>query len=235
MTLNCDSLGAKPLRTSPAAELQPGTLIQGTPYVAVYNNSDGVFYLQGFYGNPYNIPLGGMLDYTTLSVPNSSFVFPVGQALSRTVYAALFAAYSTYYGAGDGTTTFNIIDMRGRVGIAPDGGAGRMAGVGLNGAGGVNGAVQALAATNLPPHIHSGQTGGQSNDHTHTSTTGVRVGGNFFPGGNGYDVGQQGETSSGSSQDHSHAFTTNGGAGLNGTAFSVAMPYVGVNKILRVI
>ena len=53
-TLNVDSLGQRPLRTSPGVVLQDGTIIQGTPYVAVYNNSDGVFYLQGFYGNRCN-------------------------------------------------------------------------------------------------------------------------------------------------------------------------------------
>jgi hypothetical protein len=49
VTLNADSLGAKPLRTSPGVELLAGTLIQGTPYVATYNNSDGAFYLHSFY------------------------------------------------------------------------------------------------------------------------------------------------------------------------------------------
>ena len=63
VTLNVDWLGAKPLRTAPGVELLAGTIIQGTPYVAVYNNGDGAFYLQGFYGNPYNVPLGAGMDY----------------------------------------------------------------------------------------------------------------------------------------------------------------------------
>lgn len=37
-----------------------------------------------------------------------------GSAVSRTTYAALFAAYSTTFGAGDGSTTFNLPDLRGR-------------------------------------------------------------------------------------------------------------------------
>lgn len=37
-----------------------------------------------------------------------------GQALSRTTYAASFAVLGTTWGAGDGTTTFNIPDLRGR-------------------------------------------------------------------------------------------------------------------------
>lgn len=38
-----------------------------------------------------------------------------GQALSRTLYAQLFAVYGTTYGEGDGETTFNVPDCRGRV------------------------------------------------------------------------------------------------------------------------
>jgi len=120
VTLNVDSLGAKPLRSAPSVELPSGTLIQGTPYVATYNNSDGAFYLQGFTGNPYNIPIGGMMPYLGSSAPNSSFVLPYGQAISRTTYASLFSLISTTFGTGDGSTTFNVIDMRGRVPVGQD-------------------------------------------------------------------------------------------------------------------
>ena len=115
VTLNVDGLGAKPLRSAPSTELLAGTLIQGTPYVATYSNSDAVFYLQGFYGSPYNIPLAAGLDYWGSTTPNSSFAFPAGQAISRTIYSALFAIMSTTYGSGDGSTTFNLPDKTGRV------------------------------------------------------------------------------------------------------------------------
>jgi microcystin-dependent protein len=115
VNLNVDGTGSKPLRTSPGADLLAGTIVQGTPYVAVYNNSDGVFYLRGFFGNPYNVPLGAGMDYWLPTAPNSSFVFPIGQAISRTTYATLFAAMGTTYGPGDGSTTFNLPDKTGRV------------------------------------------------------------------------------------------------------------------------
>jgi microcystin-dependent protein len=115
VTLNVDSLGAKPLRTAPNTELLAGTIIQGTPYVATYNNSDGAFYLQGFFGNPYLIPLAAGMTYFATSTPNSSFAFPFGQAISRTTYSTLFAVLATNFGAGDGSTTFNLPDLRGRV------------------------------------------------------------------------------------------------------------------------
>jgi microcystin-dependent protein len=120
VTLNVDSLGAKPLRSAPLTELLAGTLIRGTPYLATYNNSDAVWYLQSFYGNPYNIPLGGGLPFFGSTAPNSSFVFPFGQAISRTTYATLFALLGTTYGVGDGSSTFNVPDLRGRVPAGKD-------------------------------------------------------------------------------------------------------------------
>jgi hypothetical protein len=41
--------------------------------------------------NPYNAPLAAGMDYWAPTAPNSSFAFPVGQAISRTTYATLFA------------------------------------------------------------------------------------------------------------------------------------------------
>jgi microcystin-dependent protein len=114
VTLNVDGQGAKPLRTSPGAELQAGMLIQGTPYVATYNSADGAFYLRGFYALPYAIPIGGLLPYVGISAPNSNFALPFGQAVSRTTYATLFSLTSTTFGVGDGSTTFNLPDLRGR-------------------------------------------------------------------------------------------------------------------------
>ena len=114
VTLNVDGLGAKPLRFGPNLELQSGVMIQGTPYVVSYNNSDGAFYLQGGFANPYGIPLGGLMPYIGASAPSSAFVLPYGQAISRTTYATLFVLVGTTFGAGDGSTTFNVPDLRGR-------------------------------------------------------------------------------------------------------------------------
>ena len=124
VTLNVDGLGAKPLRSAPDSDLMAGVLIQGTPYQALYNATDGAFYLFGIgstlAGNPYNIPLLGGLDYWHEVTPNSSFIFPLGQAISRTTYAAAFALWGTRFGAGDGSTTFNVPNKAGRVSAMVD-------------------------------------------------------------------------------------------------------------------
>src|SRR5689334_2632121 len=97
VTLNVDSLGAKPLRTSPSVELQSGVLIQGTPYVAVYNNADGAFYLRGVGPQP-GIPLGASIDYWGTSAPSTFFALAYGQGLNTTAYAPLFALVGYTYG-----------------------------------------------------------------------------------------------------------------------------------------
>jgi microcystin-dependent protein len=115
VTLNVDGLGAKPLRSAPSVELTAGVLVQGTPYAALYNSSDSVFYLHGFFTNPYTIPIGGSIDFWGATAPNSSFVLAYGQAISRTTYSVAFSLFATTYGSGDGSTTFNVPDCRGRV------------------------------------------------------------------------------------------------------------------------
>lgn len=128
VTLNVDGLGAKSIQISPGVELPAGVLVSGTPYVVLYNNSSGVFYLHNFFGNPYIIPIGGSLDFWGSSAPNSSFALMYGQAISRTTYATLFSLLGTFYGTGDGSTTFNIPDLRGRVVAGKDDMGGSAAG-----------------------------------------------------------------------------------------------------------
>ena len=133
VTLNVDSLGAKPLRSAPGVELIAGTLVEGTPYCAKYNASDDVWYLFGYYQNPFTIPLGGGLDFWGATVPNSAFAFPAGQAISRSVYSALFTMIGTTHGSGDGTTTFNLPDKTGRVSAMKEASATRLTTAGFGG------------------------------------------------------------------------------------------------------
>lgn len=65
------------------------------------------------------IPPGVMWDYAGATAP-TGYLLCNGQAVSRATYAALFAAIGTAWGAGDGSTTFNVPDMRGRVAIGKD-------------------------------------------------------------------------------------------------------------------
>jgi len=162
VTLNVDGLGAKPLRPRPGYELQSNALISGTPYTALYNHVDGVFYLHAFGGgDAYGIPLGGGLDYWGATTPSTSFAFPAGQAISRTTYAALFALIGTTYGAGDGSTTFNLPDKAGRVSAMKEASASRLTAAGGGVDGGTLGAAagqqtRTLVTANFPPYTPAG-------------------------------------------------------------------------------
>lgn len=73
------------------------------------------------------IPSGVLVPYAGATAP-SGWLLCFGQAVSRTTYAALFAAIGTSWGVGDGSTTFNLPDMRGRVAAGQDNMGGTAAG-----------------------------------------------------------------------------------------------------------
>ncbi len=66
------------------------------------------------------MPIGSMLAYAGTTAPNAKWLLCDGSAVSRTIYATLFTLVSTAYGVGDGSTTFNLPDYRGRAGVGLD-------------------------------------------------------------------------------------------------------------------
>ncbi len=59
------------------------------------------------------VPPGSITGYAGITVPGG-WLSCDGSAIDRTIYADLFAAIGTTYGAGDGSTTFNIPNLLGR-------------------------------------------------------------------------------------------------------------------------
>lgn len=229
VTLNVDGLGAKPLRSSPSVELLAGVLVQGTPYVATYNNSDAAWYLHGFFGNPYNVPIAGGMDFWGTGVPNSSFAFPIGQAISRTTYSALFTIMSTTYGIGDGSTTFNLPDKTGRVSAMKEASATRLTSTYFVGDSTAMGAVgggesKTLVTGNLPAYTPAG---------TISTATGTSSGA-----GSGFSVSGGGTTllTSGTSALAINPQTFTGSAqGGTSTPFRTVQPTIVCNYIIRLI
>jgi microcystin-dependent protein len=64
-------------------------------------------------------PTGSVLTYAGSAAPNG-WLLCDGSAVSRSTYAGLFAVVGSIYGNGDGSTTFNLPDLRGRVAAGKD-------------------------------------------------------------------------------------------------------------------
>lgn len=92
-----------------------------------------------------------------------------GAAISRTTYAALFAAIGTAYGVGDGSTTFNLPDARGRSPV----GVGQGAGLTNRARGDTGGAeTHQMTESEMPLHGHPTRIAVQSAGTASSNTTG---------------------------------------------------------------
>lgn len=83
-------------------------------------------------------PIGSVTMFGGSSAP-TGWLLCHGQAVSRTTYDQLFAAIGTNFGEGNGTTTFNLPDMRGQFARGVDSGAGVDPDAGSRIASGTNG------------------------------------------------------------------------------------------------
>ena len=123
------------------------------------------------------------------STAPSKWLLCYGQNVSRTTYAALFAVTSTTYGVGDGSTTFGIPDLRGRVVAGEDDMGGVSANRLTNQTGGLDGDVlgttggaetHTLTTAQMPAHTHTietkAQTGNSSVITRAAGTTGTDTG-----------------------------------------------------------
>jgi microcystin-dependent protein len=118
------------------------------------------------------VPVGVVDAFAGATAP-SGWLLCYGQAVSRTQYPVLFTTLSTTYGSGDGSTTFNIPDMRGRAVAGKDdmGGtaASRLtstvltASNTLGATGGTQTHTLTAAQSGVPAHAHAFAIGNVSN------------------------------------------------------------------------
>ena len=109
--------GANVLSASPALTGTPTspTAANGTNTTQIATTA----FVQTAVGSLGGVPSGSVSAYAGSSAP-SGWLLCSGGAVSRATYAALFAIIGTTYGAGDGSTTFNLPDLRGRVAAGVD-------------------------------------------------------------------------------------------------------------------
>lgn len=123
------------------------------------------------------VPAGSII-WTARNTAPTGYLKANGTAISRTTYSALFAAIGTTYGAGDGSTTFNLPDLRGEFIRGWDDGRG----IDTSRVFGSN------QAESIGPHNHTINDPG----HSHSYQGGDRQ--NFTSGGTSQPVSQGGNT-----------------------------------------
>lgn len=154
-TLNVNGLGAKPLYAYSAGawyQAPPALFDVATVCRVVYDAGSGAYRLL----MPGVVPTGTLMPFAG-SVAPAGYLLAFGQPVSRTSYPGLFAVISTTYGNGDGSTTFNVPDLRGCVAAGRDN------------MGGVNRALlsSVMASTTL------GSGGGQQTESANVTSTGI--------------------------------------------------------------
>lgn len=249
-TLNVNSIGAKAIRRMSATgdvALDAGDLVADGRYKVIYstaaNGGSGAWLLDWPNKRIDYVPVGTVQDFAGSTAP-SGWLLCYGQAISRTTYAALFAVIGTAFGTGDGSTTFNVPDMRGGVAVGKDNMGGSAAsrvttaGSSIDGATlGANGGAQnhTLITAQIPSHTHTGTTGGESVDHTHqywrlsSVTDALQLGGasrRMLD----YNNPEFSTQTGGRSQNHVHNFTTD--ATGSGAAHNNVQPTMILNKII---
>jgi len=109
------------------------------------------------------IPAGSVFDYAGTAAP-SGYLLCFGQAVSRSTYSDLFTAIGTTFGSGDGSTTFNLPDLRGRVAAGKDDMGGSAANRITSGGSGITGTTlgasggtqtHTLTTAEMPSHTHT--------------------------------------------------------------------------------
>ncbi len=166
------------------------------------------------------IPTATIVPWSDSSIP-TGFLECNGAAVSRSTYSALFAIVGATYGAGDGSSTFNVPDFQNNVpvgksnnkALASTGGADTVASTGNVGGSTAN---ATLSTAQLASHSHSGS----NNQNIISSNTG---------GNRAYIVNTGNTGSAGSGQGHSH----NMSATFSGDATSVLQPYLTVIYIIK--
>lgn len=119
-------------------------------------------------GGGASTPAGVIVPFAGSSAPTGYLVCD-GAAVSRTTYADLFAAIGTTYGAGDGSTTFALPNLKGRVVVGVDAGQSEFDTLGETG----GAKTHTLDSTEIPAHTHSEGTLATDFESSHSHSVGT--------------------------------------------------------------
>lgn len=186
------------------------------------------------------VPVGMMTPWAGSGAPPFGWLIADGSPISRTAEPALFAVIGTTFGAGDGVSTFNLPDLRGRSALGF-----RDAGAPF---GATGGALPHRHAMTLPAHAHAVTYGSHTHagnapahDHTWSFNCSGQAERRQPGGGLGADILPSGSYS-GTTDTTSPSITIQSVAGLSGMTSSdapdasvtdVATPYLAMRWVIR--
>lgn len=186
------------------------------------------------------IPAGALMPYAGTTAIPEGWLLCDGQTVSRSTYADLFAAIGATYGSGDGSTTFQVPNLKGRVPVGSDSGQSEFSSLGQTG-----GSKSSVAShSHGVSHTHAGSTGSMSANSTHAHT--YPVGGSGSSGAISSQVVHAssnvtaGATPnvSNASTEHTHTFSTGEPSeptsSSAGTASGNLQPYLTVSYLIKV-
>jgi microcystin-dependent protein len=156
------------------------------------------------------VPAGSIICFSGINVPQG-WLFCNGQEISRSTYHKLFNTIGTIYGAGNGSTTFNLPNLQDRF---PRGKGSSSLGV-IGGADNVT-----LTSDKIPSHTHTASVSSDG-QHSHTGTTNTTgshthsYSDAYFAENYGAGYGVYG-TSAGTDYDNNYFFRPNSGTGADG-------------------
>lgn len=240
---NVDGTHSKAQLVQVGVLLSDGTTTVAAPTpaasrTAIYRDTDGA--LKTKRGEDSTVEfLGGVppgfIGHTASATIPQGWLLCDGSAVSRSTFARLFTALGTLYGAGDGSTTFNVPDLRGRAIFGKDGASritvagGNFDGTVLGGVGGLQN--QAILQANLP-NVNFTVTATAA-AHTHTYfvflTSEVNSNGGTSPGAGGNSSAVSHTTGSTGPL----AVTGTAASGGSGTALPTVPPAIILNPIIR--
>jgi microcystin-dependent protein len=205
---------------------------------------DALTYNGSVWVNTPGMPSGSITQFAGSTAP-SGWLSCDGTTVSRTTYAALFAVVGTTYGAGDGSTTFALPNMKGRVPVGYDSAQTEFDGLGETG----GEKTHLLIVSEMPSHTHlqnahahSASSGNDSPDHTHNPPSGDFVftgsGAAWMSTSGAFGPFNSGKPTTGASARHTHGITVNDSTAVNQNtggdgAHNNLQPYIVLNYIIK--